>query len=128
MSETELAYLRVAQTPPLQDGVVDLLCIGNVIVDVFATVEENFCERHGINQPVQHIEIEKLSAVISDIPKYTTVSGGGSANVAKIAGFLGAKTCFTGATGADHFGQIFENDLAGVKLALHKKNNPPAFA
>jgi sugar/nucleoside kinase (ribokinase family) len=112
----------------------ELLCIGNALVDVFARDAEQVHIRYGINDPVQHVEIEKIEKILSLLsnmhPPPTFVSGGGAANVAKIAGFLGVKACFTGAIGGDqtpdHFGRLFEKDLtaAGIKLALHLKPRP----
>ena len=106
----------------------ELLCIGNALVDVFARGNERLAARYGISRPVQHVEIEKLKELLSFIPEYNAVSGGGAANVAKIAGFLGAKVIFSGAIGAgpDEFGMIFERELkaAGVKLRLSLKNAP----
>jgi sugar/nucleoside kinase (ribokinase family) len=47
-------------------------------------------------------------------------SGGGSANVAKIASLLGIKTAFAGCVGKDHFAGTFEKELtdAGVSPIL----------
>ena len=108
----------------------DLFCVGNALVDVFAGADEELCDRYGITDPVQHIEIKKLAAILPALPEYTVVSGGGAANVAKIAGFLGAKVSFTGSIGMDgrpdHFGRFFEKDLTatGVKLSLKIKQLP----
>jgi len=104
----------------------DLLCVGNALVDVFAQADEQFFARHGLTQPVQHIEIEKLEKILSELPEYKAVSGGGAANVAKIAGLLGARVSFTGAIGNDKFGRLFKKSLAaaGVKLRLSLKPSP----
>jgi len=132
------AISSVCGSPP------ELLCIGNALVDVFARGERHLCERCGIIQPVQHLEIEKIKEILSETPEYTAVSGGGAANVAKIAALLGAKVSFTGALGKernesakgqaraqaevqiDHFGRLFEKDLnaAGVTLHLPLKSSP----
>jgi len=105
---------------------IDLLCVGNALIDVFARADEQFLARHGLNEPVQHIEIEKLKEILSELYDYTAVSGGGAANVAKIAGLLGAKVSFTGAIGNDEFGRLFKKSLAtaGVKLRLAIKPSP----
>lgn len=115
---------------------LEILCIGNALVDVFAQGDEHVDIRYGITQPVQHVEIDKLREILSVLPKFTVVSGGGAANVAKIAGLLGTKTGFTGALGrgktegrssqADEFGRLFEENLsaAGVKLRLPLKPSP----
>ena len=113
----------------------EILCIGNAMVDVFAALDgEHLLCRYGLNQPVQHVEIERLAEIIANLPTpHTIASGGGAANVAKIAGFLGAKASFIGAVGKnaegngpDSFGQLFERDLtaADVNLKLHYKPSP----
>jgi sugar/nucleoside kinase (ribokinase family) len=116
---------------------IELLCIGNALVDVFARLDERICVHHGITRPVQHVEIEKLQEILSEKIEFTAVSGGGAANVAKIAGLLGARVSFSGAIGAekirtgnqaeaDHFGRLFEKSLlsAGVELKLLQKQSP----
>jgi sugar/nucleoside kinase (ribokinase family) len=105
---------------------IDLLCVGNALIDVFARADEQFFARHGLVRPVQHIEIEKLKTILSELSSTVMVSGGGAANVAKIAAMLGVKVSFTGATGNDEFALLFEKNLAaaGVKLRLSKKPSP----
>ncbi|MCL2320026.1 MAG: PfkB family carbohydrate kinase, partial [Treponema sp.] len=128
---------------------VELLCIGNAVVDIFVRSDEQEAIRLGITRHVQHIEIEKLREILRTlkIPETlngpmtssgcTIVSGGGAANVAKIAGLLGAKAGFIGAYGKetnewagafqpDQFGRIFEKSLgaAGVKTWLTLKSSP----
>jgi len=55
---------------------IDLLCVGNALVDVFARADEQFFARHGLTQAVQHIEIEKTEKILSELRDYTMVSGG----------------------------------------------------
>jgi len=105
---------------------IDLLCVGNALIDVFARADEQFLVSHGLTQPVQHIEIEKPEKILSELPVFKAVSGGGAANVAKIAGLLGTKVSFTGAIGNDKSGRLFKKSLAaaGVKLHLSIKPSP----
>jgi len=105
---------------------IDLLCVGNALVDIFAKADGQFFARHGLIEPVQHIKIEKLKAILSELPSSVMVSGGGAANVAKIAALLGVRVSFTGAIGNDKFGRLFKKSLAatGVKLHLSKKPSP----
>jgi len=111
----------------------EILCIGNALVDVFAEGEAG--AQYGLARPVQHIEIGKLKEILAELPESSMVSGGGAANVAKIAGLLGAKVHFAGAVGSastmygsppDRFAQLFEKELsgAGVKLSLSFKHAP----
>jgi len=116
---------------------LDLLCIGNALVDIFAGHNGQSFSSLGLDCPAQHIETEKLLRIISGLygaPPPVITSGGGAANVAKIAGLLKAKVCFTGAIGrdntnslsADKYGRLFEKELAaaGVELKLHPKASP----
>ncbi|GHV36056.1 adenosine kinase [Spirochaetia bacterium] len=122
---------------------IELLCIGNAIVDVFARGDEALALRYGIIDPVQHIEYENLRELIAALPQQSALSGGGAANAAKIAGFLGVDTCFIGAVGADSntadhsdsadsghpsdgLGRLFEEDLAaaGVQACLFRRKLP----
>jgi sugar/nucleoside kinase (ribokinase family) len=112
---------------------LDLLCIGNALVDIFMQGNEDTACRYGITGPVQHVEIEKLQEIISGVHGYTAVSGGGAANVAKIAALLGLRAGFIGALGKDakaaepdRFGRLFRESLstAGVELTLPLKAAP----
>ena len=119
---------------------LELLCIGNALIDVFAQGEEG--TDYGLTQSVQHIEIEKLKKILLRLPSYVMVTGGGAANVAKIAGYLGAKVAFTGAIAGDYgwdgddsrdsddgdsdLGRFFAGELraAAVRLRLAEKPLP----
>jgi len=113
---------------------LELVCIGNALVDIFVRGDMQAGIREGLTRPVQHMEIERLRKILSAFPDHTIISGGGAANVAKIAAFLGARVSFIGALGTeksddaeafhpDRFGQTFEKSLfsAGVKLRLSLK-------
>jgi sugar/nucleoside kinase (ribokinase family) len=104
----------------------NLFCVGNVIVDYFAASDAAFAHRYGIKGPVQHIEHGRLMAAIGELPESIRSSGGGAANVAKIAALLGARVHFTGALGTDEAGHFFERELgeAGVRLSLLPRKTP----
>ncbi|MDR2375356.1 MAG: PfkB family carbohydrate kinase [Treponema sp.] len=103
-----------------------LFCIGNVMVDFFAAADAEFARRYGIDGPVQHIEHSRLMAAIGELPDKVPCSGGGAANVAKIAALLGTGVRFTGARGTDEPGRFFEKELgeAGVCLTLLPRKTP----
>jgi fructokinase len=107
----------------------ELLCIGNAIVDVFATVDPVWLDRQGITAPVQHIPHEKARRLLKELDGHKGVvfsSGGAAANVAKIAAMLNTGTAFAGCVGVsasgdtrdggDTLAAVFEKDLrsAGV--------------
>jgi sugar/nucleoside kinase (ribokinase family) len=110
----------------------ELLCIGNPIVDVFIDVDFFFAQRHGIIEPVQHISRDKVEAILRegagngsiDFEKTVKSSGGGAANVAKIAAMLGMNAAFSGCVGNDDLAAIFDEEIknAGVSANYIKSN------
>jgi sugar/nucleoside kinase (ribokinase family) len=113
----------------------ELLCIGNAIVDVFAGADSQSMDRLGIREPVQHIKREEAERVLAELgacggsvlsgggaskgaPVFS--SGGGAANVAKIAALLEVGAAFAGCTGGDGLADVFREDLrsAGVAALL----------
>jgi sugar/nucleoside kinase (ribokinase family) len=100
-----------------QESKVELLCIGNAIVDVFADADAETLERWGIRENVQHIlplKAEQILIEIQDCGNAVISSGGGGANVAKIASMLGIRTAFAGCVGNDSFAKTFEEELGGA--------------
>ncbi|MCL2832717.1 MAG: adenosine kinase [Treponema sp.] len=130
----------------MADNDLELLCIGNAMVDIFTQGEEGIDRHFNLDENVQHISMDKMRDILSVLPEFTVCSGGGAANVAKIAGCLGIKSGFIGALGAapaadrenedsqirkeikqfDQFGQLFEEQLeeAGTDTILVEKNTP----
>jgi sugar/nucleoside kinase (ribokinase family) len=106
----------------------ELLCIGNPIVDIFIDIDNNLALKYGISEPAQHISPETITAILNepsiDFSKAVKTSGGGAANVAKIAALLGMKAAFTGCTGKDELAVTFEDQItnAGVTAILEKSN------
>jgi sugar/nucleoside kinase (ribokinase family) len=106
----------------------ELLCIGNPIVDVFVDIDNSLALKYGILDPVQHISSDKAEALLRepsiDFTKSIKSSGGGAANVAKIAAMLGMDASFYGCSGQDELASIFEEEIkdAGVSSTLVKSN------
>jgi sugar/nucleoside kinase (ribokinase family) len=111
----------------------DLLCIGNAIVDVFARLDSAFMERYGIVEPAQHIDRDKADLLLQELGiapgsapldsgRAVCSSGGGAANVAKIAALLGMNASFAGCAGQDALAAFFEGQLveAGVTVLLDR--------
>ena len=107
----------------------ELLCIGNSVVDVFINIDNNLALKYGIAEYAQHIDRETVESILSepsiDFSKAVKISGGGAANVAKIAAMLGIISAFSGCTGRDEMAGIFENDItdSGAKAILTKSDN-----
>ncbi|GHV82299.1 adenosine kinase [Spirochaetia bacterium] len=110
----------------------EILCIGNPVVDVFSEVAADFPAQWELSAPVQHIPYDKVIEILSTLLEPVAVSGGGAANVAKIASLLGVSTAFAGAVGTDrnggpdHYARWFEKNLktAGVNPLLSRGTLP----
>ena len=106
----------------------ELLCIGNPLVDVFVEIDNNLALKYGILEPVQHIDREKAESILNEpsinFTNAVKSSGGGAANVAKIAAMLGMDAVFSGCVGNDELAGIFEKEIsdAGVSPVLVKSN------
>ena len=106
----------------------ELLCIGNPLVDVFVKIDEALAQKYGITKPVQDISREQALLFLRepsiDFSKAIKSTGGGAANVAKIAAMLGMKSVFSGCAGNDELAVIFEKQLteAGTSVILNKAN------
>jgi sugar/nucleoside kinase (ribokinase family) len=96
---------------------------------VFAETGEDIYREFGLIAPVQHVSHEKIIELLALLPEFSFCSGGGAANVAKIAAFLGLSAGFIGTVGpgkGDRFGDFFEKDLsrAGVIPILSQGKCP----
>ena len=102
----------------------EILCIGNPIVDVFVNIDSSLAQKYRILEPVQHIDRDKAEAFLRessiDFSNAVKSSGGGAANVAKIAAMLGMNVSFSGSIGQDDLSAIFEEEIkgAGVNASL----------
>jgi sugar/nucleoside kinase (ribokinase family) len=107
---------------------LEILCIGNALVDVFSPVGAGVLKLWGLSEPAQHLDYEAIREILVTLPDLVTASGGGAANVAKIAALLGLSAGFAGSVGppGDKFARIFERDLraAGVLPALSRGSLP----
>jgi sugar/nucleoside kinase (ribokinase family) len=109
-----------------EDKSLEILCIGNALVDVFVKITSEQFRKIGITRSC-HISYEKLHEMLTLFPSNNAVSGGGAANVAKVAALLGIHTGYIGAVGTDdEVAAIFEREMeaAGVHLFLTKKPAP----
>ena len=110
---------------PIPNPQPELFCVGNAIVDIFASVDFAWLDGMGITEPVQHIPRDQARRILETLNKnppaaMTVCSGGGAANVAKIAAMLNTGAAFAGCTGGDELAAVFERELraAGVVPVL----------
>jgi sugar/nucleoside kinase (ribokinase family) len=109
-----------------------LICVGNAIVDVFASVDEDVDNVFGLKSTVSHVDYEKISEILAMLPNPKISAGGGASNTAKIASFLHVPSAFIGSIGTkssgvvDTMGNQFTKEMtdAGVIPFLKQGKNP----
>ncbi len=95
---------------------LDVLGIGNAIVDVLAEVDEALVARLGMAKGTMALVDRLRSAeILEALPAATVRSGGGSAaNTCVAAAMLGARVGFLGRVADDALGRDFAADLAAA--------------
>jgi sugar/nucleoside kinase (ribokinase family) len=103
---------------------VDVLAIGNAIVDVIAATDEAFLEAQGIEKgSMRLIPAAEAQALYECMPPGREVSGGSAANSCAGIAALGGRVAFIGRVSDDQLGRVFAHDIraAGVDY-----RTPPA--
>ncbi|MBX9933321.1 MAG: adenosine kinase [Methylobacterium sp.] len=110
---------------------LDLLVLGNAIVDVIARTDDGFLAAQNVAKgAMQLIDEERAEALFAVMGPATIVSGGSGANTAVGAALLGAKTGFIGKVRNDELGGLFAHDLkaTGVSFSVPAATDGPATA
>lgn len=108
----------------MQQARLDVVGIGNAIVDVISTVDDPFISAHGLNKGAMTlIDTETADQLYAAMPPGTEMSGGSAANTMAGIASLGGKAGFIGKVRDDQLGRIFRHDVnaVGVDFAT-----PPA--
>ena len=103
---------------------IDVLTVGNAIVDVLAHADDDFLvERKIMKGVMQLIDEARAEELYDAMGPATIMSGGSAANTAVGAAMLGAKVAFIGKVRDDESGRLFAHDLKAVKVTY---DVPPA--
>jgi sugar/nucleoside kinase (ribokinase family) len=94
---------------------VDVLAIGNAIVDVIADADDAFLERHGMAKGgMQLIDADQAERLYADMGPGRELSGGSAANTVAGLAALGLRAGFIGQIGEDDLGHIFSHDIRAL--------------
>ena len=98
---------------------LDVVAIGNAIVDVLSHADEAFLARHALAKGAMTlIDAARAEALYADMGTAIEVSGGSAANtVAGVAG-LGGRSAFIGKVRDDQLGAVFAHDLRALGVAF----------
>ena len=107
----------------MSNATTDVLGIGNAIVDVFSSCEEEFLESNGIAKGAMTLVDQSGAAVLYEKMAGAKESSGGSAanTVAGIAS-MGGRASFIGKICDDKLGAVFQKDIRS--LGVHFDTSP----
>lgn len=99
---------------------LDVVAIGNAIVDVLSRVEDPFLAENNVEKGIMTlVDQDRATGLYAAMPPAEEVSGGSAANTAAGIGAIGCKAGFIGRVKDDQLGQIFAHDIQalGVQYA-----------
>lgn len=110
---------------------LDVLTIGNAIVDVLSHSDDRFLSGNGLTKGAMRLIDEREADRLYDLVGPTiVVSGGSAANTAAGIASLGGRAAFIGKVRNDQLGEYFTHDLraAGVRFEAAPSTKGPATA
>ena len=103
----------------MTDSRLDVLCIGNAIVDVIANATDEFLDAEGlVKGSMRLIDPEEAERLYSHMGPAHQVSGGSAGNTAAGVAAFGGRAGFIGLVAPDQLGEFYRHDLnaAGVEF------------
>ena len=108
---------------------LDLVAIGDAIVDVIATADDSFLETHGLTKgSMQLLSTEQADALYAAMGPAREISGGSAANSMAGVAALGLDAAFIGQVADDQLGDIFAHDMKSLQVRFETpalKDGPP---
>jgi len=97
----------------MADAKIDVLTIGNAIVDVFAKVDDSFLTQEGMDKAIMHlVDADRSAYLYGKLPgDRQHISGGSCCNTAVGVASLGGNGAFIGKVADDDLGGIYRSDL-----------------
>jgi sugar/nucleoside kinase (ribokinase family) len=102
---------------------LDILAIGDAIVDVIATCDEAFLAAHGLPKgSMQLLSPPQADALYAAMGSARETSGGSAANTMAGVAAMGGRAAFVGQIADDQLGKIFAHDMRALGVAF---DTPP---
>lgn len=107
---------------------LDVVGVGNSIVDVIAMVDDDFVEEHGLAKGAMTlIDEARATSLYAVMPPALEISGGSAANTAAGVASFGGSADYIGKVRDDQLGEVFAHDLraAGVGFDVPLASSGP---
>lgn len=101
----------------MTDRRLDVLCIGNAIVDVIADASDEFLKTEGLTKGTMRlIDAEEAERLYGHMGPAHQVSGGSAGNTAAGVAALGGAAGFIGQVAPDQLGEFYRHDLTSAAV------------
>lgn len=98
---------------------VDVVAVGNAIVDVLAPTPDEVIDEHGlVKGTMRLVESEEAERLYGAMGPATEMSGGAAANTAVGVALLGGNAHFVGKVADDQLGKVFTHDIRAVGVGF----------
>lgn len=102
---------------------IQVLCMGNAIVDIIARVDDAFLEKHDrVKGSMMLVDADTSARLYADMPPAVERSGGSAGNTAAGIASFGGSAAYTGKIHDDQLGRVFRHDIKAAGVAF---NTPP---
>ena len=99
----------------MNDTRLDVLCIGNAIVDVISAADDEFLEREGLDKgSMRLIDAAEATRLYDHMGPAREISGGSAGNTAAGIAMLGGRAGFVGQVADDQLGEVYAHDIRSV--------------
>jgi sugar/nucleoside kinase (ribokinase family) len=99
------------------DTRLDVLCIGNAIVDVIAATDDRFLAAEGLDKGAMRlIDADEATRLYGWMGPGREISGGSAGNTAAGVATLGGRAGFVGQVAKDQLGEVYRHDIASLGI------------
>ena len=97
------------------DSALDVVGIGNAIVDVFSRIDDSFLSDHGlVKGSMNLIDPDRAEWLYGEMGTAVEVSGGSAANTVAGIAALGGRAAFVGKVADDQLGNVYAHDIRSI--------------
>jgi len=115
--------------PPVTDTRLDVLAIGNAIVDVIAAADDAFLAREGLDKgSMRLIDAAEATRLYDHMGPAREISGGSAGNTAAGVAMLGGRAGFVGQVADDQLGEVYAHDIRSTGVEFTTPPRPRAEA
>ena len=104
---------------------LDVVAIGNALVDVLASAHDDDLERLGlVKGTMALVDLDRSQAIYDSLGPTVEASGGSAANTVAGVAALGGRAAFIGRVADDDLGRAFTHDIRSIGVAFDPTPTP----